>query len=107
MKTRFNWAASTRESELVLAGECKEEDLDQLSRLFLDNLCRVTELDSQLALLKVSDLPGKYKVLREGTSTSSSGRHLRHFKLLFKNIDERLKDKERKQLEDIQKTIST
>ena len=56
MKTRFNWSASTRESELVLAGEYEEEDLDQLSRPFLDNLCGVTELDLQPALLKVSDL---------------------------------------------------
>ena len=52
MKTRFNGSASTRESELVLAGVYEEEDLDQLSRLFLDNLCRVTELDSQPALQK-------------------------------------------------------
>ena len=92
MKTRFNWSASTQESELVLAGEYEEEDLGQLSRLFLDNLCRVTELDSQPALFKMSDLRGKYKVWREGTSTSPSGRHLGHFKLLFKNIDERLED---------------
>ena len=34
MKTRFNRSASTRELELVLAGEYEEEDLDQLSRLF-------------------------------------------------------------------------
>ena len=59
---------------MVLAGEYEEEDLDQLSRLFLDNMSRVTELDSQPALLEVSDLRGKYKVWREGTSTSPSGR---------------------------------
>ena len=40
-------------------------------------------------------------------STNPSGRHLGHFKLLFKNIDTRLEDDEREQLEDIQKTIDT
>ena len=98
MKTRFNWSASTRKSELVLAGEYEEADLDQLSRLFLDNMSRVTELDLQPALLKVSDLHGKYKVWREGTSTSPSVRHLGYFKLLFKNKDERLDENEREQL---------
>ena len=34
MKTRFDWAASTRESELVLAGDYDEEDLDQMNILF-------------------------------------------------------------------------
>ena len=94
MKTRINWSASTQDSELVLEGGYEEEALDQLSRLFLDNLCRVTELDSQPALLTVADLRGKYKVWREGNTTSPSGWHLGHFKLLFKNIDERLEEEE-------------
>ena len=46
-------SASTQESELVLAGDYEEADLDQLSRLFLNNMSKVTELDSQSALLKV------------------------------------------------------
>ena len=56
MKMRFNWSAFTQESELVLAGDYEEEDLDQLSKLFLDNLSRIIELDLQPVLLKVSDL---------------------------------------------------
>ena len=106
MKTRFNWSVSTREFELVLAGEYDDSELEQLSQFFLDNLSRVTELDSQPALIKVSDLRGKYTVWQDATSASPSGRHLGHFKLLFRDIDQQLKEEEREQLQGIQEAIA-
>ena len=41
------------------------------------------------------------KVWREGTTTSPSGRHLRHYKSLFTVIDKSLEYDERKELKEI------
>jgi hypothetical protein len=35
MKHTFNWSASTNEAELVLKGEYNDEDISDISRLFL------------------------------------------------------------------------
>ena len=45
MKKRFNWSASTVEAEMVLEGQYFEPELDEIQKLFLDNLTRVTETD--------------------------------------------------------------
>jgi hypothetical protein len=42
MKRKFNWSASTNEAELVLKGEYNEEEISDITRLFLDNMTRVT-----------------------------------------------------------------
>jgi hypothetical protein len=48
MKHKFNWKASTNEAELVLEGEYEDETISEVTRLFLDNITRVTEVDEDV-----------------------------------------------------------
>jgi hypothetical protein len=41
MKHKFNWSASTNETELVLKGEYNDEEISDITRLFLNNMTRV------------------------------------------------------------------
>jgi hypothetical protein len=68
MKHRFNWSASTNEAEL-----------SDVTRLFLDNMTRVTEAEDTPKFLTMKEFTGKFKVWRESTLTSPSGRHLGHY----------------------------
>ena len=68
LKSKFNWSASTSTSELVLEGAYTDPDIDSISKLFLDNCTRVTELDSLPALLSFKDFKGKITNWRESTS---------------------------------------
>jgi hypothetical protein len=45
MKHKFNWNASTNEVELVLEGEYEDKEISEITRLMLDNLTRVTDVD--------------------------------------------------------------
>ena len=106
LKHRFNWSASTREAELVLEGEYSSTDIDDISRLLLDNLTRVTDLDSVPAKVTVEQMKGKYSKWNEATSTSPSGRHLGHYKVLFKTVDRTCSPPERQALREIQDDIA-
>jgi hypothetical protein len=106
-KHKFNWSASTNEAELVLKGEYNDEEISDITRLFLDNMTRVTEADETPNFLKMKEFTGKFKVWREATSTSPSGRHLGHYKALVAYIDRSLDDgSKRKQYKTYQETIS-
>jgi hypothetical protein len=41
MKHKFNWSASSNEAKLVLKGEYNEDEISDITRLFLDNMTRV------------------------------------------------------------------
>jgi hypothetical protein len=45
MKHKFNWNASTNKAELVLQGEYEVAEISEITRLMLDNLTRITDVD--------------------------------------------------------------
>ena len=55
MKKRFNWSASTVEAEIVLKGQYSEPELDEIQKLFLDNLIRVTEVDESFRFVTAEE----------------------------------------------------
>jgi hypothetical protein len=69
-------------------------------------MTRVTEADETPKFLTMKEFTGKFKVWREATSTSPSGRHLGHYKALVACIDRSLDDDKRKQYKTYQETIS-
>jgi hypothetical protein len=105
MKQKFNWSASTCEAELVLEGDYTDDELTDTQRLLLDNMTRVTETEDNTQYTIDKDFVGKFKVWRESTSTSPSGRHLGHYKALVSIIDKSIKEDEREDYKDLQKSI--
>jgi hypothetical protein len=105
-KHRFNWSASTNEAELVLKGEYNDKEISDITRLFLDNMTRVTEAEDTSKFLTTTKFIGKFRVWRESASTSPSGRHLGHYKALVACIDRSLDDGKRKQYKTYQEAIS-
>jgi hypothetical protein len=102
MKHKFNWNASTEEAELVLEGNYNNEDISEISRLMLDNMTRVTEVDNMPRFVTTKEFAGKFCAWRESTSTSPSGRHLGHYKVLVATIDKSLMKSKRETLQKIQ-----
>jgi hypothetical protein len=96
MKHKFNWSASTNKAELVLKGKYTDDEISDITRLFLDNMTRITEVEVESPkFLTMKEFTGKFKVWRESTSTSPSGRHLGHYKALVAIIDKSLNDADR------------
>jgi hypothetical protein len=58
MKHKFNWNTSTNEAELVLEGEYEDEEISEITRLMLDNLTRVTDVDDIPKFLHEKNLKG-------------------------------------------------
>jgi hypothetical protein len=102
MKHKFIWNASSEEAELVLEGNYTNEDISEISQLMLDNMTRVTEADDRPQYITHTEFSGKFRVWRESTSTSPSGRHLGHYKALVATIYKSLKTCERERLHEIQ-----
>jgi hypothetical protein len=80
----------------VLKGEFNGEEIAGITRLFLDNMTRVTEAEDTPKFSTMKEFTGKFKVWRDSTSTSPSGRHLGHYKVLVAVIDRSLDDGKRK-----------
>jgi hypothetical protein len=97
MKHKFNWSASTNKAEFVLKGEYNDDEISDITRLFLDNMTRITEADETPTFLTMKEFTGKFRVWRESTSTSPSERHLGHYKALVAVIGRSLDDGKRKQ----------
>jgi hypothetical protein len=55
-------------------------------------MTRVTEAEDAPKFLTMKEFTGKFKVWRESTSTSPSGRHLGHYEALVACIDRSLDD---------------
>ena len=106
MKHKFNWSASTNEAELVLKGEYNDEEISDITRLFLDNMTRITDTEDKPKFLTMKEFKGKFKVWRETTSTSPSGRHLGHYKALVATIDRSLREEERESYKRRQEEIA-
>ena len=106
LKSKLNWSASTGISELILEGNYEDSELDTISKLFLDNCTRVTDLDSLPATITFKNFQGKISKWKESTSTSPSGRHLGHYKSLFARIDTKLSADQQKELQNKQLDIA-
>ena len=107
LQSHFNWSASTHEAKLVLEGNYSNRDIDHVSQTLLDSFTRVTDLDQFQAKITKEDMSGKFRKWRESMSTSPSGRHLGHYKLLFTTIDKTLPESDRARYRDIQSSIAT
>ena len=55
-KQQLNWRAGNNKAELVLEGDYKNDELDEMSKLLRDNLTRVTPLHSQQMFVTPSDM---------------------------------------------------
>jgi RecA/RadA recombinase len=82
---------------MVLEGDYTDEELTDTQRLLLDNMTRVTEAEDNSQYITDKEFIGKFKVWRESTSTSPSGRHLGHYKALVSIIDKSIKEDEREE----------
>ena len=85
MKQKFDWNTSTKEAESVLNGKynTKHEadgELTEIMKLVLTNCVKITSQKKTNPEITVQQLKGKIKALREGTTTSPSGRHVGHYK---------------------------
>ena len=60
MKHKFNWNATTSETELVLKGEYNDEDISITTKMLLDNMTRVTEVVELTATVTRKELKRKF-----------------------------------------------
>jgi hypothetical protein len=78
-----NWSASTHTSELLLEGSFSNDDLSSLEQDLLKYMEAKTSLDSISDGIDRSEWEGKICAWNENTSTSPSGFHLGHSKVLL------------------------
>jgi hypothetical protein len=69
-------------------------------------MTRVTEVDETPKFLTMNKFTGKFRVWRESSSTSPSGRHLGNYKALVASIDRSLDDGTRELYKTCQEAIS-
>ena len=105
MKRKFNWSASTQEAELVLKGEYNDDELSEIQRLLLNNMKKVTDEEKSSSLITIEDFDSRMRKWRESTSTSPSGRHLGHYKVLVATPDRSLQENEFNKLKEYQLDI--
>ena len=75
--------ATSKQAEMVLAGEFGDDNIDDISMMILQNMKQKTP-ETVDAYITKEDFVGKMKVWRESTSTSpGSKRHLGHYKALL------------------------
>ena len=99
----------TDEAEEVLKSTYdsnKDAKLTEIMKLVLTNCVQISPPKNTNLEITVAQLRGKMKVLREGTTTSPSGRHFGHYKSLFTVIDNSLESDDRKELKEIQERIA-
>ena len=89
-----------------MEGNYKDKELEPITQFFLDNFTRVTYLDSIPGKITVKQMLAKFMIWREATSTSPSGCHLSHYKLLFQPIDPRLEKPDRQKIQEMQESIA-
>ena len=106
LRTLFNWSASTHQAKLVLEGKYSNKEIDSVCHSLLDSLTQSDPLDNLEATLSLKQMRGKFKNWRETLSTSPSGRHLGHYKLLFTTIDRSLPEPEREAFTSLQMGIA-
>eukprot|EP00957_Ditylum_brightwellii_P155032 11800085-Ditylum_brightwellii.AAC.1 len=78
----FDWSANSSISDLVLQGDYTNNKIDNITQLFLWH-CTAEPIDHEIGT-KITQESWKIRVRtwREATTTSPSGQHLGHFKVL-------------------------
>eukprot|EP00957_Ditylum_brightwellii_P187526 14281095-Ditylum_brightwellii.AAC.1 len=90
----FDWAANSMMSELVLQEEYTNNELNDITQLFLSH-CKLQTEDSNIgAKITCGAWIGKTCAWRESMTTSPSSRHLGHFKALVQHHSLNLNSKE-------------
>ena len=100
----IGWGADTERSEQILEGKGDPSDItdDEWSRYLLSSMKRHS---NEITINITSEkMMGKYKIWKERTSTSPSGRHLGHFHALFRPLKAK-NDTERDKLEGMRTDI--
>ena len=105
MKKKFDWSASTQEAELILNGEYSDEELTNVQQMFLNNMQQISQNEISTNSITTDEFDSKMRKWKETTSTSPSGRHLGHYKVLVSTIDRSLKEDDVKDLKQIQQEI--
>ena len=101
---KIGWGANTEISEQLLDGKSDPTDItnDEWSRYLLASMKRHSpEITITITAEKMMN---KYKIWKERTSTSPSGRHLGHFHALFRPLKAK-NDEERDKLEGMRTDI--
>jgi hypothetical protein len=86
---KITWEADTPYSDLLLEGNIpfSDNEIDEISKLFLEQFQRTTELHSIPTTITKEEWVGEMKVWNEAITTSLSGLHLGHHKCLIREID--------------------
>jgi hypothetical protein len=82
---KITWEANTPYLDMLLDGDIpfSDNEIDKISKLFLEQFQPTTELDSIPATITKAKWVGKMKVWNKATTTSPSGLHLGHHKCLI------------------------
>jgi hypothetical protein len=100
----IDWQASMDSAELILHGEYTSAELTDLQELLLKH-CQSPELDALSPLITEDEFISKFKTWNERTSTSPSGLHLGHYKILVARNDADLTTDEGRELENQQREL--
>ena len=82
-----DWGASSHTAELILEGNWEPPDIDELSQSMISHMKARVELDSVQGGFTKEEWIGKIKAWPESTTTSPSGFHLGHSKVLIAPTD--------------------
>ena len=82
LSEHIDFAASTKETEMVLDGTYTPGALDDCTKLLIKHLKRLPDVKPVEARITDSALVAKLRLWRESTTTSPSGMHLGHWKAL-------------------------
>jgi hypothetical protein len=100
----IDWAASTETAELILQGDYDATELSNIQALFLHH-CKSTHLDHLPLPITEAEFTAKFKTWKEGTTTSPSGLHLGHYKVLVLRHDGNLTADKGKAIESKRKDL--
>ena len=78
----INYVGDTEAAESILEGNYQNEKVTNLTNLFLQQMKRRTN-NTIPDIITKEEMMTKYKLWREQTTTSPSGRHLGHYKALI------------------------
>jgi hypothetical protein len=96
----ITWQADTDTAEPILQGAYTNDELDDITQLLLKHCQAVSTPGAVKPELTLSDFTAKLRVWRESTSTSPSGRHLGHYKVVCRPIAYACKPHDQEFMED-------
>jgi hypothetical protein len=96
----LSWEGDTAAADLILRGKYTNAELDDITQLLLKHCQSVSEPDVIKPELTLEEFTRKLRIWRESTSTSPSGRHLGHYKAVYRPIAYACEPHERADLKD-------